>query len=117
MLPKETMEECVKIARTHPAVARLIDAYNIMANSPYLDSYMVVYDLIEGWQGELKEHSSKIKLLNAEDKAFDRAFKLSTSMPDLIAGLDSIRDKMSPEQKEDADKKRKAKKSEGKIII
>lgn len=117
MLNKETVDECGKIAKSHPAVARLLDAYNIMANSPYLDSYMVVYDLIEGWQSELKENSSKVKLLAAEDKAFDRAFKLSTSMPDLIAGLDSIRDKMTPEQKEDADKKRKAKKSEGKIVI
>jgi len=117
MISKESLEACSKIAQAHPDVQRLLDAYMILAESPYLDSYMVVYDLIESWQSELKINGNKVRLLNAEDKAFDRAFKLSTSMSDLIAGLDNIRDKMSPEQKEDADKKRKAKKSEGKIII
>jgi hypothetical protein len=117
MIPRDVLAECEKIAQAHSAVRRLLDAYNILAESPYLDSYMVVYGLIDGWQSELKENATKVRLLNAEDKAFDRAFKLSTSMSDLIAGLDAIRDKMSPEQKEDADKKRKAKKSEGKIVI
>lgn len=117
MISKEVLQECAKIAHGHPSVAKLLEAYNFLSSSPYVESYMVVYDLIESWQTELKENGHKIKLLNAEDKAFDRAFKLSTNMQELIAGLDAIRDKMSPEQKEDADKKRKAKKSEGKIVI
>jgi len=117
MLDKETIDQCSKLAETHPAVNRLIEAYSMLADSPYKDSYLVIYDLIDNWQCELKENAGKVKLLQAEDKSFDRAFKLATGMPDLISGLDSIRDKMTPEQKEDVDKKRKAKKSEGKIVI
>ena len=117
MIDKETLDQCKTIARANPAIAKLLEAFLILNESPYKESYMVIYDLIDNWQSELKSNMTKKNLLRAEDKAFHRAFKLSTSMPDLIAGLDSIRDKMSPEMKEDADKKRKAKKSEGKIIL
>lgn len=117
MLDKEVVDQCNQLAQKHPAVKYLMEAYSILADSPYKDSYLIIYDLIDNWQSELKDNASKIKLLQAEDKAFDRAFKLATTMPELIAGLDSIRDKMTPEQREDVDKKRKAKKSEGKIVI
>lgn len=117
MIDKDLMDQCRSLAIKHPAVRGLLDSYLMLAESPYKDSYLTVYSLIDNWQEELRANASKVRLLQAEDKAFDRAFKLATAMPDLISGLDSIRDKMSPDQKEDVDKKRKAKKSEGKIVI
>jgi len=117
MIERDILKECASIADRYPCIRKLLDSYIILSESPYVDSYMVVYDLISSWQSELKANGSKVQLLRAEDKAFDRAFKLSTSMPDLISGLDNIRAKMTPEQKEDSEKKRRAKKSEGKIIL
>lgn len=117
MLQKNEIEEVLRLAENYPVIKKLFDAYQMYDQSPYVDVYTTCYGMITLWRNELEENKSDFKIRDTEDKKFDRALNVIKGMGDLIEKLDSIRQKMTPEQKMEADKKRRTKNLEEKVVI
>lgn len=117
MIGDDDLEECRKIAIKHPAVQKLLASYSVLMESPYADSYLTGHKILTSWNKEIEDNKNSFKLLQTEDKHFDRAFKVITSFDSIITALDNIRQKMTPEQREDVDKKKKLKKMSETVVI
>jgi hypothetical protein len=117
VLQKSEVDEILALSKQHPVVKRLYDAFRMYDESPYVDVYTTCYSMISSWQNELDENKGEFRIKDTEDKKFDRAFNVVKGMGDLIEKLDGIRQKMTPDQKMEADKKRRTKKLEDKIVL
>ena len=117
MLSSQEVEEIKSLSQQYPAVSRLYDAFVMYDESPYVESYLSVRGMIDHWRKELDENRVEFNIKDTEDKKFERAFIVVKGMAELIEKLDEIRQKMTPEQKLEADKKSRAKKLEDKIAI
>jgi len=97
-------EEELLRQNTDPLVIRLLDEHLAITKSQKVNAYLMLYDLIDSWTGEMTENAGSFKILHAEDKIFERALKLAKELPDLIASTEAM---VSPEQREEAVSKRK----------
>lgn len=117
MLQKNEIEEVLRLAEDHPVIKKLYDAYQMYDQSPYVDVYTTCYSMITSWRNELETNKSDFKIKDTEDKKFDRAFNVVKGMGDLIEKLDGIRQKMTPEQRMESDKKRRTRNLEEKVVL
>lgn len=117
MISEDNIKECISVAKGNKAVKALLEDYMIYAESPLVDSYLMAYELIKSWRDELKDNKDSVRIMSAEDKVFDRAFKVVDKLADMVDNLDRIRTKMTPEQIKDVEKMRTMNKIKDKLIL
>lgn len=117
MISEDDLKECILLSKTNKSVKAMLEDYTIYVESPLVDSYLMAYDLIKSWRGELNDNKESVRLMSSEDKVFDRAFKVVDKLADMVDNLDRIRSKMTPEQIEDVEKKRSMNKIKDKLVL
>ncbi len=101
-----------------PLVQELLESFLLYHESPRAESYLLLYDRLSAWAEELKEDPLSFRIKTAEDKAFDRSHKISTSIRGLLDDMDDIRENMTTSQKDIVENSKIAKKmSKSKQIV
>lgn len=122
MIAQEQIDRISELAKTDTDVAAMLKEYTVLAGSPYVDSYMTLYNHITEWNRqlaitkEMKQSAGKqakeitkgkIDLLsNKDSESFEKAFKYFKSLMELHEALDTIRSKMTPDQQKEVESKK-----------
>jgi DNA-binding transcriptional regulator YiaG len=78
----------------------------VYEKSPYLGGYMAILKQITQWNNELSMHPIKLSAIEDEDmRAFDKAMKFLEKQKLLYETIDFLREKLTPKEREDSDKK------------
>lgn len=81
----------------NPITKEAAEFIRSIIKSPYLDSYLTLHSNICDLNRQLSENS--VDLFSDKDtKDFDRAIKYFTSIDSLLSTLDSLRNKMTPQE-------------------
>ena len=73
--------------------------------SPFLGGYLAILKQITQWNNELSMKPIKLAAIEDEDmRAFDKAMKFLEKQKLLYETLDFLREKLTPKEKEDAEK-------------
>lgn len=67
-------------------------------------TYVAIYRQIAAWVKEMYEEPLKLRSVGDDDiKGFDKSLKFTSELPDLLKLLDSLREKMTVEERKEAD--------------
>lgn len=101
----------------HPLLDRLIMGYELFANSPYLDSYLTMYNQVSDINSQLKidpndlneygDPINRISIRRSDEKTFERGHKYLLLLPELIEKMDKLRRMISPAKVEDVERQKK----------
>ena len=103
-------EQIAELEKLKSPVAKEAAAFiRAILQSPYLDSYITLYNQVSDWNSQLvirdedvegvKVTKGRIDIFSDKDsKEFDRTFKYFSDITGLLNCLDTLREKMTPEQ-------------------
>jgi len=101
----------------HPLLERMIMGYELFANSPYLDSYLTMYNQVSDINSQLKidpndlneygDPINRISIRRSDEKTFERGHKYLLLLPELIEKMDKLRRMISPAKVEDVERQKK----------
>ncbi len=98
------------LAATNPVCAKVLEEYNKLIKSPFLEGYLTVYRQITEWNKEIEDDSKSIKIVQMEyqnatgqwvkssDKSFDNAHKYLKEIQLLYDKLEWFRGKLTEEE-------------------
>lgn len=87
-------------------IKQLEDRLLVYEKSPYLGGYMAILKQITQWNNELSMHPINLSAIEDEDmRAFDKAMKFLEKQKLLYETIDFLREKLTPKEREDSDKK------------
>lgn len=113
MITPEQIKEIEKLSAKHESVGLIYEEWKNLNESPYIESYVSIKLLLNEWIRQIDEGRSKIDIFSeSSDKTFDRAIKLATEgVSDILTSLDTIRQKMTPEEQKDLQKDKRLSKN------